>query len=491
MADRSLLERARSDVGVFAEALVAEPLWPHQLVLARSPARVRVACCGRQSGKSRTLAMMALHEAFSGPGRLVLVVSATDDAAKRLLAEVAALASAPLLAGSVVDESKSLLVLSNGSQVVSVPASERQVRGYTADLLVIDEAAFVSEEVWAAARFTTIARGGRIVLASTPYGRRDRFFAGLFFAGVAGSSGVESFQWASDASPMVSREVLDEWRPTMTERQYRAEILAEWVDEAGAYFTAEELDACTAAFEMIRPGHARGQSAVAGVDWGVSHDACALVVVGVLADGGENVELVGEEPVFVVAWAEAAHRFGLNRWAEHVAEVSDPTAGGFDMFQVASEANGVGSGPTETLQSAFAQRGLRRWAARPVWTDLRRKVSAYGVVKLLVEQRRLVLPRFPPLLAQLQALEYETSDAGNVRLAVPERAGHDDLADALMQAMASVRHQGVGPVSGDALGHGEMLTTPGGVKVFERPRLAVAPWAFRAIRGSDPVEAGW
>ena len=68
--NREMVRRARKDVGVFARALVGEPLWDHQLEVLRSGARHRVLCSGRQAGKSRTLAMGALHRAFTKARRL-------------------------------------------------------------------------------------------------------------------------------------------------------------------------------------------------------------------------------------------------------------------------------------------------------------------------------------------------------------------------------------------------------------------------------------
>ncbi len=62
------------------------------------------------------------------------------------------------------------------------------------------------------------------------------------------------------------------------------------------------------------------------------------------------------------------------------------------------------------------------------------KETAFGMLKLWCQQGRLALPRHPALLAQLTALEFETTESGTVRIAVPERAGHDDLAMALCLA---------------------------------------------------------
>ncbi len=81
---QALAAAAVADIGVFAEVLVGEPLWPHQLELARSRARHRCVNAGRQVGKSRTLAIEALHCAFSGADRRVRVVSAGENAAQDL-----------------------------------------------------------------------------------------------------------------------------------------------------------------------------------------------------------------------------------------------------------------------------------------------------------------------------------------------------------------------------------------------------------------------
>jgi hypothetical protein len=51
---------------------------------------------------------------------------------------------------------------------------------------------------------------------------------------------------------------------------------------------------------------------------------------------------------------------------------------------------------------------------------------------------RLELPNYPPLLRQLRNLSFERLPAGGVRISVPERAGHDDLAMALCLAAYAV-----------------------------------------------------
>lgn len=489
--DASVLARAREDVGVFAEVLVGEPLWPHQLEVARSPARIRSVCSGRQAGKSRTLAVLGLHEAFTVPGSWTLVLSAGEQAARDLLAEVAALASSPLLAGSVVDESRSQVTLSTGSVVRSVPASTKQIRGQSIDLLILDEACFIEEEIWRAARWTVIARpGSRVVMASTPWGRRDGFFAVAWRAGESGESGHASFRWPSTVSPLVDGDLLEVWRRSSTDREWRAEVLAEWVDEAGAYFTADELEGSVAEYRMIDPMEAAGQVVAGGVDWGFARDANALALLGVLSDGDLNVGAHPDEVVFFVAHLE--ERFGMrySDFIDRVVDVADRDRGGFYVRTLASETNGVGQMPTEQLVDRCSERGTGTLVA-PVHTDARRKESAFGAIKMLLQQGRLVLPRHPSLLRQLAALEFETTELGNVRIAVPERAGHDDLAMALAQATSCLR---VGwPGRSREIhreGDGDVLVTGAGTLIHERPRCVPARSHFKAPRGVEDGD-GW
>lgn len=425
-------------------------------------------------------------------------MSSGDDAAKDLLGEISALSNAPLLAGSVVDDDKRQMVLSNGSTVRSIPASEKQARGKSIDLLIIDEACYVDEDIWRAARYTILARpGARVVLSSTPRGRRDRFFAKHFYMAKDGPASiegitVESFHWPSLVSPLVDKNLVEFWRKTDPPRIFEQEVLAEWPDEAGAWFSSDELDANVASYTLLTPGvpgPAKGQLAVAGVDWGATNDACTVVTLSVL--GGDYDE-TADEPTFFVSFFEEQFRYGLNAWAARVAELSSPAVGGFDMHAIASEANGIGTGPTETLRTKlWDEHGIPSWKAKPVFTDNRGKQSRYGVIKMLLQQNRLILPAERAMRRQLEALEYSTTDAGNTQIYVPESSGHDDIADALMQAAGCVRHVRAGRPAPSSPGFGDKLTTPAGVDVMERPRCAWHRFGFQFVRGADETGDGW
>lgn len=428
---RAQLEQLR-EIGAFAARLIGEPLWAHQLELARSEARFRTVCAGRQVGKSRTLAVIALHHAFTQPNSRVLLISAGEDAAKDLLAEVAGLAQSPLLGASVEEDDSAKVVLSNGSVIRCVPASHRRARGKSIDLLILDEACFIPEEIWDAAKFVILARpGSRVVMASTPYGKLDRFFARHYRLGRDGRDGYASFHWPSSVSPVVDQALLAEWAETDAPRIYRREVLAEWVDEAGAYFTSAELESATVDAELVPPERGRelGQ-VVGGVDWGFAQDANALAVICALPE-----RTLRGEARYRVAYVEEAFSTPYADWVDRIVA----TAAGFRYVAIAAETNGVGMMPVQQLHKAMVLAG-RGYVVEPVSTTARLKEDAFGFAKLLMQQGRLEIPRAATsLLKQLAGLEFETTETGLTRIAVPDRVGHDDVCMAFAQAMQQLQ----------------------------------------------------
>lgn len=487
--DRATLTAARADPSVFADALIGEPLWPHQAEVLGSPARFRCVLAGRQCGKSRALAVAALHAAYRAPGQRVLILSAGEMAAKRLLAEIAGLASAPLLRGSVVDEGRALVQLSNGSSIVSAPASEKQIRGATVDLLVLDEACQIDEAIWTAARFTILARpGSRVLMASTPYGRQDRFFAVAWRAGERGEVGHASWRWPSTVSPLVDRELLALWRASsLSEREYRQEVLAEWVDEAGSYFPSAELEAVVADYELLPPARAQRDMVVGGCDFGFAQDANAVVLLGVLDDGRLNDELHPHSRVFFVPWLEEHFGMPYSRFADLVIGLGAEGDGGsgFYIRYCLAELNGPGTPVVQQMRVAAHARWGRRSGIVGVNTSATWKENGYGMLRLLIQQGRLILPRHPGLLRQLNNLEFSTSDSGHLRIAVPERLGHDDLGMSLCQAASAVQQKPTGRWADRGRSTGDVLTTGSGTRIRSRPRCLAETRAFVAPRGGD------
>src|SRR4029077_16686931 len=69
------------------------------------------------------------------------------------------------------------LELTNGSRVISLPGSERTVRGLASvDLIIIDEAARVDDDLLAATRPMLAVSNGSLFALTTPAGKPGRFY---------------------------------------------------------------------------------------------------------------------------------------------------------------------------------------------------------------------------------------------------------------------------------------------------------------------------
>lgn len=90
--------------------------------------------------------------------------------------------------------------------------------------------------------------------------------------------------------------------------------------------------------------------------------------------------------------------------------------------------------PSMVLAKRFAAVGVPD-VVEPVATTAALKETAFGWARVLLSQGRLELPREPSLLKQLRALEFEQLPSGGLRIAVPERSGHDDVAMSLCLAL--------------------------------------------------------
>src|SRR5262245_26817197 len=151
---------------------------PWQADLLRSGGRQLILNCARQSGKSTVSSLLVLHEALYRPPALVLLLSPSLRQSSELFRKVKDNLRAIGDAASPVAEESALRVeFANGSRIVCLPGKEGTIRGFSGvGLLVVDEASRVPDALYYSIRPMLAVSGGRIVLLSTPFGRRGFFF---------------------------------------------------------------------------------------------------------------------------------------------------------------------------------------------------------------------------------------------------------------------------------------------------------------------------
>src|ERR671910_116105 len=171
--------RIAFDRVAFARSVGVEPDdWQGELLRSTSE-RILLNCC-RQSGKSTTAALIALHRALYHPGSLVLILAPAERQAKESFGKVAQAYRKP---GHLVapDSYRKLGIrFANGSRIEALPGSEKTIRGFSGvDLLILDEASRVADELYHAVRPMLAVSGGSLLVLSSPFGKRGGFFQHL------------------------------------------------------------------------------------------------------------------------------------------------------------------------------------------------------------------------------------------------------------------------------------------------------------------------
>lgn len=166
---------AALDPVIFANRAGIEPdAWQAQVL--RSPATQQILLCSRQSGKSTISAVAAVHTAVYEPESLILVLSPSLRQSQELFRKIMDVYAG---AGETVRpevENQLTLELANGSRIVSLPGKEATIRGFSGvTLLLVDEASRVDDALYQAVRPMLAVSRGRIVLLSTPFGKRGFF----------------------------------------------------------------------------------------------------------------------------------------------------------------------------------------------------------------------------------------------------------------------------------------------------------------------------
>lgn len=197
--------------------------------------------CARQTGKSVTCAIKAVHTAVYEPGSLILLLSASQRQSAELQKKVVAVYRT--LGRPVPAEAESALTitLENGSRVVSLPGTEATIRAYSAvRLLLVDEAARVADETIAAVRPMLAVSGGQLIALSTPAGRRGWWHA----AWEDGGPAWERVRVTAADCPRISAEFLAEERLALGEWAYKSEYECSFEScDAAAVFRDEDIEA--------------------------------------------------------------------------------------------------------------------------------------------------------------------------------------------------------------------------------------------------------
>lgn len=413
-----LYRRARSDPVYFAERFLKLKPFEYQKEFLRDNSPRICCCCGRQVGKTTIAAVKALHFTYFNRGTSVIVVSSSLRQSMILFEKVCNyVQSSPVLRVMASEPpTKTKLVFWNGSHMVALPCGRTgfSLRGFTADLAILDEANFMPPEVVQNVILPMlIARpNARIVMLSTPWTKNHPFY----MAYSRQDLGYRVYKWPSRMSPLVDVQTLELYRRSIDELSYAMEYEAEFVDEQNAYFPSSLIFKCIdGEYNLLNPDSIPQDFAgelFSGLDLGKAQDYSVIAIV---KREGSALKLI------------YLKQFPLNTPYAMVVGFIKTLTEKISITRGFIDCTGLGAPITEEIQS-FARQ------LEGITLTAKAKQEVFSNLKLTMEQGRLTIPNERTLITQINEQTYTLDKQGQITFSHPAR-GHDDQLVALALAV--------------------------------------------------------
>ena len=439
-------EYLRDNPSEFVENIIGIEAFDYQKDFMDSDSSRKVFVAGRQVGKSRTASWMALHHAVTHPDSLVLV---TADALRQS-SELFSQLQTEINNSGLGDEqwgiersTQTEIEFTHGSRIKVVPTGRNgnKIRGFTADLIIIDEAAFVEDSIFhEVIEPMTLVSGGTIVLSSTPYGASGYFYDKAQEAELSDSS-WEKTSVSSYDNPKIDEEDIEEMKKGKTRNQIKQEILGEFIPTGDQFFPNPLIK------KTINDDVERGvvQYPREGVEKEVDSQARLYLGADLGAEGAdETIFSIIDE--YGNVFSVEKHDFGVFEARKRIEQLDRH----YNFEQINIDRGGVGEGPVAELRNTIGSK------VNSVYLSTQKKQSVYQTMKAQMEGGQLHLPADEDIRLQLEKLGYKKTKSGN--LSIHAKSGfHDDIPDAIALSVWALPETG-GTGSMGAQGMTEMKT---------------------------------
>jgi hypothetical protein len=219
------VEFARKKLGFEPDEKQAEVL--------RSKSKRGILNCSRQWGKTTVLAARVVYRMFTEPGCMIIVASPSLRQTHEFMMRAKAMAGRLRIPIRGDGHNKHSLVFPNKSRVVGLPQMPDKARSFASlSMLIFDEAAFVSDEMFEALLPMIAIKNGELWLISTPHGKGG-FFYDMWQLG--GESWHRITVKATDC-PRIPAAFLEEMRSARGDDYVRQEFLCEFLGSGSHAF---------------------------------------------------------------------------------------------------------------------------------------------------------------------------------------------------------------------------------------------------------------
>lgn len=231
---------------------------------ARGTGRIVTVNSSRQKGKSYLISNLLLYFSINFSRTNNFCVSPTLKQSKAIYRVIV-----DAISNSGIVKTKNgtdlTITLINGSTINFKSAEQRTaLRGFTADFLCIDEAAFIPDEIFYLILPWTDAKKAPILMTSTPF-IKGGFFFNYFNYGLEGSHNTTTINWSDpkykeSIEQILPAEKLEEYRQVLPRNVFKSEYLGEFLDDDGSVFI--NISSCIKDNTI-----SRNDELFVGIDW--------------------------------------------------------------------------------------------------------------------------------------------------------------------------------------------------------------------------------
>lgn len=404
----NLEKRKKINVKDFLKAINFEPHPGQKPIIDAyiSGKREIVWVSGRRSGKSKCLGAIAAMESML-PNSKVWITAPTYSLAEKVFNELLTFISKIYPEGTFRITSKpGMSIMFDNGTLIECKSSENPegMLGEEVDLLIIDEAAMVSPNVYDRYLFATTAiRKGLTIFISTP-NKKNWFFRK--YGEVKDSEEGFVFNSPSSINPYMPPEEIERARKIVPEDVFKQEYLAQFLDTGAGVFRGF-YDLVGETYDEPWGSHRY----VMGADLAKVNDFTVLTVI-------------DKQTHNVVYW----ERFNGLDWSLVIKKIAN-IANKYNKAKLIIDSTGVGNPVTEAIK-----REAEGLLVEEFKFHTKSKKDLIDKLSIFIENRAIRIPDEPDLLDELDCYACEMTEGGTLKYGAP-KGKHDDAVTSLALAV--------------------------------------------------------
>lgn len=409
---------------LFVEEIIGIEPFDYQREFMDHDSSRKVFVAGRQVGKSRTASWMALHYAVTHPDSLVLVTADALRQSSELFNQLQSEISEAGLSDEAwgIDRStQTEIEFDHESRIKVVPTGRNghKIRGFTADMVIVDEAAFVEDKIFEEVIEPMLwASDGELVLTSTPFG------ASGYFYDKARRSELSDSRWFKQhaeptMNPMIDEAEIESYKEGKTSKQIKQEVYGEFVPTGDQFFPDPLIRS------VLSDDVERGVIQYPSENANKRVDEDAAIFAGLdLASGGEDQTVIAITDEYGNVFSVEQHDISLPESKQRMQTLDRH----YNFERIIVDRTGLGEGPVADLRQTIGNK------VEDVYLSTQQKQSVYQTLKSEMESGNVTIQSKKDIRVQLSNMGYDKTKTGNLSIHA-KGDFHDDIPDAIALAI--------------------------------------------------------